>query len=166
MKNLFTGQQWRKRHRKQTYGHGERGREGKMCGKSNMETYITISKIANRNLLCGSGNSNRGLVSPQRGGVGWAMGGKFKGRGYMCCVPSVVSILIILSLGSSIPYIFYIYKLIYDICLSLSDLLYSLELTQMHSFLWLNNIPFYICTTASLSIHLSMDILSCFYVLS
>ena len=71
-----------------------------------------------------------------------------------------------LQIGSSIPYIFYIYKLIYDICLSLSDLLYSLELTQMHSFLWLNNIPFYICTTASLSIHLSMDILSCFYVLS
>ena len=28
----------------------------------------------------------------------------------------------------------------------------------MHSFLWLNNIPLYICTTASLSIHLSMDI--------
>ena len=27
------------------YGHGERGGEGKMYGKSNMETYITICKI-------------------------------------------------------------------------------------------------------------------------
>ena len=45
LKNLFTGQQWRKRHREQTYGHGERGGEGEMYGKSNMETYITICKI-------------------------------------------------------------------------------------------------------------------------
>ena len=28
-----------------TYGHGERGREAEMYGKSNMETYITIHKI-------------------------------------------------------------------------------------------------------------------------
>ena len=27
LKNLFTGQQWRNRHREQTYGHGERGRK-------------------------------------------------------------------------------------------------------------------------------------------
>ena len=45
LKNLFTGQQWRNRHREQTYGHGERGGEGKMYGNSNMETYITICKI-------------------------------------------------------------------------------------------------------------------------
>ena len=37
--------------------------EDEMYGKSNMETYITICKIANRNLLYGSGNSNRGSVS-------------------------------------------------------------------------------------------------------
>ena len=43
LKNLFTGQQWRNRHREQTYGHGERGGEGKMYGKSNMETYIQFS---------------------------------------------------------------------------------------------------------------------------
>ena len=43
--NLFSDQQWRNRHREQTYGHGERGGEGEMHGKSNMETYITISKI-------------------------------------------------------------------------------------------------------------------------
>ena len=45
LKNLFTGQQWRNRHREQTYGHGKRGGEGEMYGKSNMETYITIFKI-------------------------------------------------------------------------------------------------------------------------
>ena len=45
LKNLFAGQQWRNRHRKQTYGHGEREGEDDMYGKSNMETYITICKI-------------------------------------------------------------------------------------------------------------------------
>ena len=45
LKNLFIGQQWRKRQREQTYRHGERGGEGEMCGESNMETYITICKI-------------------------------------------------------------------------------------------------------------------------
>ena len=45
LKNLFTGQQWRNRHSAQTYGHGERGGEDEMYGKSNMETYITICKI-------------------------------------------------------------------------------------------------------------------------
>ena len=45
LKNLFTGQQWRNRHREQTYGHGERGGEGEMYEKSNMETYITICKV-------------------------------------------------------------------------------------------------------------------------
>ena len=57
LKNLFTGQQWRNRHREQTYGHGERGVEGEMYGKSNMETYITICMV-------------------------WEAGSK--GRGYMC----------------------------------------------------------------------------------
>ena len=45
LKNLFTGKQRRNRHREQTYGHGERGGEGEMYGKSNTETYITICKI-------------------------------------------------------------------------------------------------------------------------
>ena len=45
LKNLFTGQQWRNRHREQTSGHEERGGEGEMYGKSNMETYITLCKI-------------------------------------------------------------------------------------------------------------------------
>ena len=45
LKNLLTGQQWRNSYREQTYGHGERGGEGEMYGKSNMDTYITICKI-------------------------------------------------------------------------------------------------------------------------
>ena len=63
---------------------------------------------------------------------------------------------------------FHIYALIYDICFSLSDLLHSvwqsqgpstfLQMTQFRSFLWLNNIPLYICTISTLSIRLSMGI--------
>ena len=45
LKNLLTGQEWRNRHREQTYGHGERGGEGEIHGESNLETYITICKI-------------------------------------------------------------------------------------------------------------------------
>ena len=48
-----------------------------MYGESNMETCITICKIPNENLLSGSGNSNRGSVSTQRGGMGRKMGGRF-----------------------------------------------------------------------------------------
>ena len=45
LKNLCTGQQWGNRHREKTCGHGKRGGEGEMYGKSNMETYMTICKI-------------------------------------------------------------------------------------------------------------------------
>ena len=45
LKNLFTGQQWRNRHREQTYGWGLREGEGEIYGKSNMETYISICQI-------------------------------------------------------------------------------------------------------------------------
>ena len=46
--NLFSGLQWRNRHREQTYGHGERGGEGEIYGEINMENYITICKIGNQ----------------------------------------------------------------------------------------------------------------------
>ena len=62
LENLFTGQQWRNRHREQTYGHGERGGESEMYGQIDMETYIAICKTANGNMLYGSGKSNRGSV--------------------------------------------------------------------------------------------------------
>ena len=63
----------------------------------------------------------------------------------------------------------HIYALIYDICFSLSDLLHSVwqtlgssisfvEMTQFRPLSWLSNIPLYICTTFSLSIHLSVGI--------
>ena len=46
-----------------------------MYGKSNMETYIIIHKIANENLPYGLGNSTGALYQPR--GVGW--GGKWEG---------------------------------------------------------------------------------------
>ena len=52
LKNLFTGQQWRNRHREQTYGHGERGGEGEMYGNSNMEIYNTIQELERLALPC------------------------------------------------------------------------------------------------------------------
>ena len=64
---------------------------------------------------------------------------------------------------------FHIYALVYDICLSLSDLVQSVskaldsstsvKLTCVWSFWGLSNIPLCICSTTSLSMHLSMDIL-------
>ena len=58
--NLFSGQQWKKRHREQTYGHGRRKGGGGRC----MErvtwklTIPYVKQIANGNLPCDSGNSN------------------------------------------------------------------------------------------------------------
>ena len=56
----------------------------------------------------------------------------------------------------------------YGICLSLSDFLHLvwsslgsstlLQRAGFHSFLWLSNIPLYICTTSALSIQLLIDI--------
>ena len=48
-----------------------------MYGKSNVETYITICKIANGNVLYGSGNSNRMTL---RDVMEREVGGRFKGR--------------------------------------------------------------------------------------
>ena len=44
-RNLSAGQQWRNRHREQTYGHRERGGKDETYGESNMETYNTICNI-------------------------------------------------------------------------------------------------------------------------
>ena len=83
-KNLCTGQQWRNRHREQTCGHEERGGEVEMCGKSNMETYITTCKIdSQREFAVWLRKLKQGLCI-NLGGVGW--GGRWdggsKGRGY------------------------------------------------------------------------------------
>ena len=51
-------------HREQTYGHGERGGEGEMYGKSNMETYITMCKIdSQQEFAVWLRKLNRGSVS-------------------------------------------------------------------------------------------------------
>ena len=50
-------------------GGGEEG-EGEMYGESNTETYTTICKTANGNLLYDSEKSNRGSVTIQKGGEG------------------------------------------------------------------------------------------------
>ena len=45
LKDLFAGQQWKIRNREQTYGHGEKGGEGEMYGKSSMETTTTTKRL-------------------------------------------------------------------------------------------------------------------------
>ena len=71
LKNLLTGQQWRNRHKNRLTDMGT-GEERVRC----MErvtwklTLPYVKQIANGNLLYGSGNSNRGSVSNQMGGMG------------------------------------------------------------------------------------------------
>ena len=82
LKNLFTGQQWRNRHREQTYGHGERGGEGEMYGESNMETYITTWKIdSQRGFAVWLRKLRQGLCVNLEGWDGEGMGGRFRREG-------------------------------------------------------------------------------------
>ena len=68
LKNLFTGQQWRNRHREQTYGHGE-GEERVRCmervtWKLTLPTYITVCKIdSQQEFAVWLRELNRGSVS-------------------------------------------------------------------------------------------------------
>ena len=84
-KNLFTGQQWRNRHREQTYGHGERGGEGEMHAKSKMESYITIRKNREPMGFCCMAQETQTGALHQPRGVRWGgrCEGGSKGRGYM-----------------------------------------------------------------------------------
>ena len=70
------------RHRKQTYGYGERGGEGEIYEKTWKLTLPYVKYIANGNLLYGSGNQTRALYQPR---VGWCARweGGSKRRGYM-----------------------------------------------------------------------------------
>ena len=85
LRNLFTGQQWRNRHREETYGHGEREGEGEMYGKCNMETYITICKIySQREFAVGLRKLKQGLCINLEG---WAEEGdrmEFQEGGDIC----------------------------------------------------------------------------------
>ena len=80
LKNLFTGQQWRNRHRGKTYGHEGRGGEGEMYGKSNMETDITVCKIDNQQEFAVWLRKQGLCISPE-GEMGREMGGRFKQKG-------------------------------------------------------------------------------------
>ena len=63
--NLFAGQQWRCRHREQTYGHGQREEgEGEMNEESSLEacTLPYVKYLVNGSLLHDSGNSKQGSV--------------------------------------------------------------------------------------------------------
>ena len=85
LKNLFAGQQWRNRHREQTYGHGERGGEGEIHGKSNMETYITICKTGSQwAFAVWLRKLKQGLcINLEVQGWGGIWEGGSKGRGYL-----------------------------------------------------------------------------------
>ena len=85
LQNLFTGQQVRNRHREQTYGHGERGGEGEMYGKSNMETYITICKVdSQREFAVWLRKLKQGLCINLEGWDGEGNGREFQKGGDIC----------------------------------------------------------------------------------
>ena len=65
--------------REQTYGHGERGGEGEMYGKSNIETYITICKIfSQREFSVWLRKLKQGLyINIEE----WKMGGRLRSEG-------------------------------------------------------------------------------------
>ena len=59
-KNLFTGQQWRNRHREYTYGHGERVERVRCMERVTWKLKLPyVKQIAKGNLLYISGISNR-----------------------------------------------------------------------------------------------------------
>ena len=85
LKNLFTGQQWRKRHREQTYGHGERGGESEMYGKNNMETCVTICEIdSQQEFAVWLRKLKQGLCINLEGWEGEGDGRQFLKRGDIC----------------------------------------------------------------------------------
>ena len=78
-KNLFAGQQWRNRHREQTYRHGKRGGEGEKYGDSNVETYIVTCNIdaQGESAVC-LRKLKQGLCINLEGWMGRHTGGSFK----------------------------------------------------------------------------------------
>ena len=63
LKTLFAGEQWRNRHREQTYGHEERGGEGEICGDSNMEILLLCFTETCKICCMSQETQNRGSVS-------------------------------------------------------------------------------------------------------
>ena len=92
LKNLFTEQQWRNRHRELTYGHGERGGEGEMYGNSNMETYITMCKTdSQREFAVWLRKLKQGLCINLEGLDGEGDGREVRKGGDICIKPSEVA---------------------------------------------------------------------------
>ena len=91
LKNLFAGQQWRNRHKRINLWTRERGGEGEMYGKSNMETYIIMCKRdSQRESAVWLRKLKQGLcvnLEGRDGEEGWEGGSK----GRDICVPMVDS---------------------------------------------------------------------------
>ena len=64
------------------YGHGERGGEGEIYGKSNIETYITTCKIDSQREFAQETQTGA-LYQPRGMGWGWRWEGGSRGRGHM-----------------------------------------------------------------------------------
>ena len=85
LKNLFTGQQWRNRHGEQTYGHGERVREGEMYAESNMDTHITTCKTdTQQEFAVWLRKFKQGLCINLEGWEGERDGREVQNGGYIC----------------------------------------------------------------------------------
>ena len=68
--------------REQIYGHGERGGEGEMYGKSSMKTYITVCKIGSQQeFALWLRKFKQGLCINLEGWGGEGDGGRFKREG-------------------------------------------------------------------------------------
>ena len=83
--NLFSGQQWRNRHREQTYGHGG-GEEGEdeMYAQRNKKTYNTICKIDSQwEFAVWLGELKQGLRDNLEGWDGEENGREMGRRGHM-----------------------------------------------------------------------------------
>ena len=83
--SLFSGQQWRNRHKNRPKDMGEGRRERMRCMERVTWKFTVpyIKQIASGNLLCDSGNSNRGSVARRvRWGGRWE--GGLGGRGHGC----------------------------------------------------------------------------------
>ena len=72
------------RHREQIYRHGEKGGEGEMYGKSNMETYITICKIDSQQEFAVWLRTLEQWLCINLEGVG--LGGGFRRKGMYVCL--------------------------------------------------------------------------------
>ena len=82
--NLFAVQQWKNRHREQTYRHSGKERKERVKCMERVTWKLTLpyaKQIANGNFLYDSTNPNRGSVAIQSSGMGKQMAERFKREG-------------------------------------------------------------------------------------